>query len=128
MLKKIADPDDAETRLRFRKLRSDRHVFILNLVVAAECRVPMSKYLWRFRGTRRIVVARQLAMYLAHVFLGRPQHVVAELFGRDRTTVAHACQAIEDRRDNRAFEGLIARIEARLMQNCPELMEQRDAA
>ncbi len=52
-------------------------------------------------------------MYLVHVALGRPQEVVAELFGRDRTTVAHACQRLEDDRDiDGSVEAEISRIES----------------
>jgi hypothetical protein len=57
--------------------------------------------------------ARQIAMYLAHVLLSRPQHDVALLFDRDRTTVAHAMHVVEDRRDDPRLERLIERIERR---------------
>jgi chromosomal replication initiation ATPase DnaA len=38
--------------------------------------------------------------------------VVGELFGRDRTTVSHACALIESLRDDAALEREIQRIEA----------------
>ena len=57
---------------------------------------------------------RQLAIYLSHVMLERPQDVVAFLFERDRSTVAHAVQSMEDRREEPRLEAEIARIEARL--------------
>ena len=37
---------------------------------------------------------------------------VARGFGRDRTTVAHACARIEDRRDNPKFERILDCLEA----------------
>ena len=38
-------------------------------------------------------------MYLCHVLLRRTQERLGELFGRDRTTVSHACAAIEHQRE-----------------------------
>jgi len=48
--------------------------------------------------------ARQVAMYLAHVSFGLTLTEVGALFGRDRTTVAHGCARVEDRREHRAFD------------------------
>ncbi len=101
-------------RLRFQKLRGDPEVFQLTQLVAQERRVSMTSMLRRSRGSGRAAAARQLAIYLAHVLLERPQDIVADLFQRDRTTVAHAVQAIEDHRDDPRLEAQIARIEARL--------------
>lgn len=39
-------------------------------------------------------------MYLAHVACALTLTEVGALFERDRTTVAHACSLIEDRRDD----------------------------
>ena len=43
-------------------------------------------------------------MYLAHVVCELSLTEVGQLFARDRTTVAHACSLIEDRRDDKAFD------------------------
>jgi chromosomal replication initiation ATPase DnaA len=56
------------------------------------------------RGRARIAFARQVAMYLAHVACRRSFTDTGRLFGRDRTTVAHACTVIEDRRDDPVFD------------------------
>jgi chromosomal replication initiation ATPase DnaA len=56
------------------------------------------------RGKAHIALARQAAMYLAHVTCGLTLTEVGLLFGRDRTTVAHACAVIEDRRDDPIFD------------------------
>ena len=45
-----------------------------------------------------------MAMYLAHVAFGLTFTRVGICFGRDRTTVRHACALIEDRRDDPALE------------------------
>jgi Bacterial dnaA protein helix-turn-helix len=56
------------------------------------------------RGRARVALARQVAMYLAHVVCGLTLTDTGRLFGRDRTTVAHACCVIEDRRDDPLFD------------------------
>lgn len=56
------------------------------------------------RGRATVALARQVAMYLAHVACGHSLTRVGEIFGRDRTTVAHACMVVEDRRDVASFD------------------------
>ncbi len=56
------------------------------------------------RGKAPVALARQAAMYLAHVSCGLTLTDVGLVFARDRTTVAHACAVIEDRRDNLVFD------------------------
>jgi hypothetical protein len=43
-------------------------------------------------------------MYLCHVTANMSLREISDLFGRDRTTVSHACHAIEDRRDCPTFD------------------------
>ena len=43
-------------------------------------------------------------MYLAHVCCGMTLTEVGAMFGRDRTTVAHACLRVEYRRDDPSFD------------------------
>lgn len=64
------------------------------------------------RGARAVAFARQTAMYLAHVSFGMSLSRVATAFGRDRSTVAHACQVIEDRRDEPVFDARVEQLEA----------------
>lgn len=64
------------------------------------------------RGNAAEALARQTAMYMAHVSLGLSLSQVGANFGRDRTTVAHACQRVEDRREDPAFERTIACLES----------------
>ncbi|MEO8421437.1 MAG: helix-turn-helix domain-containing protein [Hyphomicrobium sp.] len=56
------------------------------------------------RGRAKVALARQVAMYLAHVGCGLTLTETGRLFDRDRTTVAHACGVIEDRRDDPIFD------------------------
>ena len=61
----------------------------------------------RRRATNHV---RQIAMSLPRR-LFRPDDEVAEAFGRDRTTVRHACRVVEDRRDDPAYDGFVAIVE-----------------
>ncbi len=70
------------------------------------------------RSTRRVSTARQIGMYLAHTVAGLPLTKVAEYFGRDRTTAAHACRLIEDRRDDEAFDKEMTELENLLLSIC----------
>lgn len=54
---------------------------------------------------------RQIAMYVCHVALQMKMTTIGEGFGRDRSTVAHACAVVEDRRDDRDFDEFVAAIE-----------------
>jgi chromosomal replication initiation ATPase DnaA len=56
-------------------------------------------------------VARQSGMYLSHVAFGVNLSAVGRAFGRDRTTAAHACRLIEDRRDDPAVDAVLASLE-----------------
>lgn len=56
------------------------------------------------RGKAPVALARQVAMYVAHVTCGLSLTDVGLIFARDRTTVAHACAVIEDKRDDPIFD------------------------
>lgn len=64
------------------------------------------------RGSQRVAIARQIAMYLSHVGFGLNFETVGQAFGRDRTTVAHACRVVEDGRDDIWFDCRIATLES----------------
>jgi len=66
------------------------------------------------RGPAATAFARQVAMYLCHTGFELSLARVAAAFGRDRSTVAHACHAIEDRRDEPHFDLWIGALEAML--------------
>lgn len=97
-----------------RHLRQAALVRLAEVAVAAMTRVPATSLRGPCRGRRPVARARQLAMYLAHVGLGLSLTRVGIGFGRDRTTVRHACALIEDRRDDPALELALAAIEAGL--------------
>ncbi len=57
---------------------------------------------------------RQTAMYLAHVAFGLTYTQIGQLFSRDRTTVAHACGAVEERRDDPVIDRALTTLEEAL--------------
>ena len=64
------------------------------------------------RGKAQTAFARQVAMYLAHVTCGLSFTDIGRIFARDRTTVAHACGLIEDRRDDARVDRTLDLLEA----------------
>lgn len=55
--------------------------------------------------------ARKVAMYVAHTGMGMTLGRVAAAFGRDRSTVASACRAIERQRDDPQFNRWLEALE-----------------
>lgn len=106
----------------------DRPAAAVAALVAQRRQVPMGLLLHRSRCKPEIAEARMLAMYLVHVVLGRSYSEVGQLFGRDRTTVAHACARIEDLRDDARFEDEVLAFEAAIGAIGAEVMESRRAA
>jgi hypothetical protein len=63
------------------------------------------------RGSPRAAFARQVAMYLAHTGFALSLEAIARAFGRDRTTVSHACHVVEDGRDDVALDWRLVALE-----------------
>jgi hypothetical protein len=79
-------------------------------------------HLWiHTRGSPPAAFARQVAMYLAHVSCGLTFTQVGHLFARDRTTVAHACIVVEDRRDEVPFDRALDLLEGAMGLLSPRL-------
>lgn len=66
------------------------------------------------RGNAQLAFSRQVAMYLTHVAFGLSLQRVATAFLRDRSTVAYACNLIEDRRDDPKIDDMLDQLEASL--------------
>ena len=60
------------------------------------------------RSTLGVSRVRQIAMYVAHVTLQLNMTDIGRGFGRDRTTVVHACHLVEDLRDDEDFDRMVA--------------------
>lgn len=105
----------------------DWFAFTACRVVGKAMGVAESDLLGASRDKRQIAFARQTAMYLAHVCYRLTYVQVAEAFGRERTTVAHACAVIEDARDEGGeFEELLDKLEKRLGDLAAVTLGRRD--
>nr|WP_281435459.1 helix-turn-helix domain-containing protein [Sinorhizobium sp. BG8] len=66
----------------------------------------------RRRDSRRATChIRQIAMYVCHVILQISLSDIGLAFGKDRTTVGHACNVVEDRRDHQDYDEFVAAAE-----------------
>lgn len=80
-------------------------------ITAAFFNVPSRELRRPGRCADDISRVRQIAMYAAHVVLRFSMAEVGKGFGRDRTTVMHACHTVEDMRDDAEFDAMLMRIE-----------------
>ncbi|TCU19296.1 helix-turn-helix domain-containing protein [Rhizobium sullae] len=92
------------------------------LPVSAVCRIAMEvtaemvmlvggRLLERRDRRRMLCHARQIAMYVCHVALQIPFDDIAGALGRSCSTVGHACQTVEERREDPAFDDFVAAVE-----------------
>ena len=58
-------------------------------------------------ATAHAALARQVAIYLSHTRLGFNYTAAGRLFGRDRTTAAHACRTVEDKREDPGLDAIL---------------------
>ncbi|MFY9698814.1 MAG: helix-turn-helix domain-containing protein [Rhodoplanes sp.] len=80
-------------------------------LVAASFTVPPPELLSPTRRSAAAAFARQVAMYLARVCFGATFSEIGQVFGRDRTTAAHACRLVEERRDDPRLDAMLERLE-----------------
>ena len=107
----------AGRRERGRRSRFDHELVAakcrcLESVVASTFRLSLVDLRGTSRGEAQTAFARQVAMYVAHVWFALPLTEVGRRFDRDRTTVAHACRVVEDRRDDPRVDRVVAAIES----------------
>lgn len=88
---------------------------VVEQAVAMAFQVPLREIRARTRRRAPIAFARQVAMYLAHVAYGLTLTEVGALFARDRTTVAHTCGIVEDRRDDPIFDIFLDHLETSIV-------------
>jgi chromosomal replication initiation ATPase DnaA len=111
--------------LRFNPQRADARGWRLVELVAAARGLNATALMGPDRGKADIALARQLAMYLMHTHYSRIYSEVGRFFGRDRTTVSHACGLIEEMREEVVFDASVAQLEAELS---GEAMAEREAS
>jgi len=63
------------------------------------------------RGSAGTAFARQVAIYLSHTRLGLTYTEAGAVFGRDRTTVAHACRTVEEKREDPRIDAVVDLLE-----------------
>lgn len=83
----------------------------ISAAVAAVFMVPVREIHATTRRTASVALARQSAMYLAHVAFGLSFTDAGRAFGRVRTTAARACRVIEDRRADLQLDTALADLE-----------------
>jgi len=88
---------------------------IVEAAIAAAFAVPVQELRMATRGAASIAFARQSAMYLAHVALGLSYSDVGRIFERDRTTAAHACRLVEERREDPWLDAMLDALEQALV-------------
>ncbi|RUM97357.1 chromosomal replication initiator DnaA [Pseudaminobacter arsenicus] len=76
-------------------------------IVAALFNVSSKEMRRPGRTSQEVARVRQIAMYVTHVVLQMSMREVGRGFGRDRTTVVHACHLIEDMREDADFEQVV---------------------
>jgi chromosomal replication initiation ATPase DnaA len=101
------------------------HIALCGAAAAASLAIPQTK-LAASRGTQRVARARQIAIYLAHVGFGLNYTHLGEAFGRDRTTIRHACFRIEDARDELNFDRALGFLEDALRRQADHLIAAGD--
>lgn len=111
------ETDWTEERTAFRTGSMEEESFLEQLVAAA---FVVDRGLLRScsRGGRRAAFARQVGMYLAHTRLGLTLTEAGRLFGRDRTTAAHACKVVEERREDSEVDTIIDCLERAVETSC----------
>lgn len=80
-------------------------------IASALFNVPSKELRSPGRCAQSVSRVRQIAMYVCHVTLGITMTDVGKGFGRDRTTVLHACHLVEDMRDDVEFDRVVAMAE-----------------
>jgi chromosomal replication initiation ATPase DnaA len=93
-------------------LKQDAAAHALVSGVARARRVAIAAILGCNRGSADIALARQVSIYLLRVVLGRSFENISELFWRSRSTAQHACQVVEQlREDDPLLDDQIEKIE-----------------
>ncbi len=97
-----------------RRARDEARARLARTIVAYAFGVSETEMDAMTRRSAAAAFGRQVAMYLAHISFEMSLSRVASAFGRDRTTVSHACHLVEDRRDDDQFDLKLDRLESLL--------------
>lgn len=95
----------------FDPMPPERRCWPIVAYVASDFGVNSADITCAARGSQKAAFARQVAIYLARVGFGYSFAAIGECFRRDRTTVAHACRVVEEKRDDIRFDCRMAALE-----------------
>jgi chromosomal replication initiation ATPase DnaA len=95
-------------------LVAGQRALLVQMAVAELTGVEVTQICAAKRGDPKSAQARQMAMYLCHLVFGMNRTQVGQAFGRDRKTVRHALQRIEDLREDREFDRALSWLESSL--------------
>lgn len=112
------NPQHEDYYLQFIRVRP-----IILEMVSKVFRVSTPDILAKSRSQAHIAFARQVAMYLTHICCGLNLTQTGKLFDRDRTTVAYACNLVEDKRDEINFDLTLEILEKTI---CEFVIQQRE--
>jgi chromosomal replication initiation ATPase DnaA len=98
-----------------RRLQADSNAAFIEALVASAFRIPRVELKGAARGPANVAFARQVGMYLLHTSLNMSLSAAGRFYGRDRTTAAHACRVVEDRREMRCVDTLVDCLERSIL-------------
>ena len=109
---RIRETETRQSLFTLRESRPERVICQSVRLMTAEFLFMSGDRIGMRRERRRLAChVRQIAMYVCHVALQMRMSTIGEGFGRDRSTVAHACAVVEDRRDDRDFDEFVGAME-----------------
>jgi len=94
--------------------KDNQDIHRAQLIVAAvtlEFGTPHLDLASRKRGGSELCLARQISMYLMNVIYGISLTRIGRVFNRDRSTASHACNVIEDYREDPLLDEKIEKLE-----------------
>ena len=121
------DETASETAPQFTRNRSLALCRLVESTASAAFGVRLPDMRAPTRCRAHIAFARQVAMYLAHVSFGLTYTAIGRCFERDRTTVAHGCRLVEDRRDDPGLDTSLDYLEA-AVRLCADRIDSRHAS
>lgn len=98
----------------FNPRRDEDRAYLAGALVAYALGLKQEDVLSAERGTPVHARARHIAMYLTHAACGMSLARVARAFGRDRSTVSHACRLVEDYREDADFDTWVEQLSSGL--------------
>ena len=101
-----------------RRYSEGQEIILANMaasLVAIEFGLSTNDLFYPTKGSANLSFARQTAMYLTAIVFNVSLAGVGRAFKRDPSTISHACQLVEDARDDPIFDLRLTAIENALM-------------